>query len=829
MGRQLCSIRVIAAFALGILGSAIAPAGINAQQAPDKPKGALDIYGDALPEGAIARLGTVRFRQGEFAQAAAFAPGGKILASVGRFRGVSLLDADTGRHLHELVVHRFTQSLAFSDDGKQIAAGLSLIDVASGKEVLKFKAENDADPGFCVAFSPDGTMVASGGFRRKDKIIFWDAKTGQELRHTIGHADDSLVRSIAFTPKNGKLLASASTDKTVRLWDVASAKQVHRLEGHEKPVFYVAFALDGKSLISVSEDGAVWIWDVATGKPLRQMKTHAANMPTFALSPDRATLASAGFGGVICLCDLKTGKEIRRWETLSRNIASLAFAPDGKRLVSTDQGTLRQWDTETGKEINPVSCHRGGLTSLKFASDAKTLLSLGHDKLILEWDITSREKNDRRFGYFPSRSPDEFWSTVDLSPDAKIIAQTSMTFFPERKYHPVIHLWDTATGKERLALSGHKDRVHEINFSPNGKLLASCGTDGIRLWNVESGKELYHLLGNGETHTLAFSPAGQSLVSTGSDGMIRFWNAATGKETHRWQSGQTRIDIVAFSPDGRLIATRDDRIIQIWDAQTGKQLARIGSESVYALAFSPTGRILAGGWFGSRTDDEYNAEGAIQLWEVHSGQEIRQIKTPHFVITALAFTPDGRTLASGGSDATILLWDLAGQANAKPQPLTPARLDQIWADLRADAAKADRALWTLALAPQQGLPFLQERLRTPRPIDEKQAVKLIADLESANFNARQGAERTLIEQGESAEPILRKRLAGNPPLELQRRIESILSKRDPDILRQLRAIDTLQEIGTPAARQVLEELMKATANPRVRETSEAALKRMTRP
>ena len=114
--------------------------------------------------------------------------------------------------------------------------------------------------------------------------------------------------------------------------------------------------------------------------------------------------------------------------------------------------------------------------------------------------------------------------------------------------------------------------------------------------------------------------------------MIRFWNGVTGKETQRWQSGQARIDIMAFAPDGRFFATRDDRIIQIWDAQTGKQLARIASESVYALAFSPTGRTLAGGWFGSRSDDQYNAEGAIHLWEVHTGQEIRQIKTPHIVI-----------------------------------------------------------------------------------------------------------------------------------------------------------------------------------------------------
>ena len=577
----------------------LAFAGVGAAQFE---KAAVDRYGDSLPDGAFARLGTVRFRHGIRADAVAYAPNGNVLASVGRSRGVALWDATSGRLLHEIPVHRFAESLAFSLDGKKLVTGLSLIDVAAGKELVKFSADADdeLDLGTCAAFSPDGRIVASGGYPRKDRIVFLDAKTGKELRRTIGHDAGSFVNSLAFSPKDGKLLASANRDKTVQVWDVATAKQIHRLEGHGKPVTFVAFAIDGKTLISVGEDGLIHLWNVKTGKLVRQMETSGGQLAAIVLSPDGKTLARSGLGGIIYLWNLETGKEIRRWETHSRYISSLAFAPDGKKLASTSSGAVRQWDTETGKEINPTPGHRSMVLSLRFAADAKTLLSYGEEKQILEWDVASRQENGRRFSVFPPRDPTESWSAFDLSPDGKVIAQTSVTFGLQRKFDPVIRLWDTASGKERHALSGHKDRVDEIQFSPNGKLLASGGFDGIRLWNVESGKELLHMLGTVQTTSLAFAPDGKTLVSVGGDGKVRHWNVDTGKELRNWRSDQGRIDILAFSPDGRLVATRDNSTVHVWVAETGKEVTRIASESVFSLAFSPTGRLLAGGWYGSR-------------------------------------------------------------------------------------------------------------------------------------------------------------------------------------------------------------------------------------
>src|SRR5262249_19460938 len=154
----------------------------------------------------------------------------------------------------------------------------------------------------------------------------------------------------------------------------------------------------------------------------------------------------------------------------------LSFAPDCKKLASACDGVIQQWDIETGKEIRPMSGHRGGVYLLKFAANEKKLLTFGSGNQILEWDFAARMDSGRKFSVFPLRHVTESWTSFDLSPDGKVVAQSSVSFAPERKFDPIIRLRDTATGKERLALKGHTDRVNEIQFSPNGKLLASAGT-----------------------------------------------------------------------------------------------------------------------------------------------------------------------------------------------------------------------------------------------------------------------------------------------------------------------------------------------------------------
>jgi HEAT repeats/WD domain, G-beta repeat len=397
--------------------------------------------------------------------------------------------------------------------------------------------------------------------------------------------------------------------------------------------------------------------------------------------------------------------------------------------------------------------------------------------------------------------------------------------FPEILPDPVIRLWDTASQKE-FAFSGHEHAPWSVRFSPDGKLLASAAKDGLRLWDPTTGKQLRHIPDKlAENSKIAFSATSAILAGAGDDKTIRLWDVALGKETRRWQgSGGTLV----FSPDGKLLASSAGRV---WSTTDGKELPRMEGWDIRGpLAFSPTGRVLAAVGLRRRQAITDPFERNILLWEVASGQVIRQIDRPQWATwMPLAFSPDSRLLAFGDGDSTILLWDLTGTSgDSKAKPLTAADLDHLWAELAGTAAKADRALWALAGAPDKAVPFLKQQLRTSPPADAKQIAKLIVDLDSPNFGMRQKAGQALDELGEAAEGTIRKALEGNPALEVRQRLEQILKKRDTDALRRLRAIEALEQIGTGDARQVLEAMAKTTSNPRVSEAAVAAVARLDR-
>jgi len=271
----------------------------------------------------------------------------------------------------------------------------------------------------------------------------------------------------------------------------------------------------------------------------------------------------------------------------------------------------------------------------------------------------------------------------------------------------------------------------------------------------------------------------------------------------------------------------------VWLIDTGKQLTKVVWQGFNpeSLAFSPSGRILAASGRKQRGPVDFGFASTIQLSEVFSGQEIRRMERPRWGKRPLAFSLDGRILAAGDGDSSILLWDLTGGMQGgkfKPVSLTGAQLDAMWSDLAADAQKADKAIWMLARAPKQSVLLLAEHLRPGATVTADKVAKLVADLDDNSFAVRQKAAKALDDMGEAAEAGLRKTLNDNLTLEVRQRIEQILEKRNRDTIRKLRAIEALEHIATPEGRQVLEAMAQGAPNPRVAEAATAALTRLAR-
>jgi WD40 repeat protein len=565
---------------------------------------------------------------------------------------------------------------------------------------------------------------------------------------------------------------------------------------------------------------------------------------------------------MIRLWDPETGTEIRRVGPGR----IFAFSPNGKLLVSTVTGTfIRIWETETGREINASHGHTEAPQSLSFSADGRTLISCGADQRVVEWDLATTRQLARLFSGQVGLPTEMNKSAINaLSHDGTVLAQKGPSV--DGKSLTGIGLWDTVSGSE-LRKFGQVSYLQSLRFSPDGKLLASGsnggiihfdekgrfqfvegppGTGGIHIWDPATGKQVRHFQpGNLRVSSIEFSPNGKLLASVDSDsdpfdaaGMIRIWDASTGVELQRWEA-KGRLGFLTFAPNGKSIAFMVSDIVHIRATDSGKELLQLrrpaNRRHIASLAYSPSGRILAvaeshASVFVSATalpDNEFPASCTIYLWDVFTGQELREIHVPpQSNVIVMAFSPDGRTLASGGADSAILLWDVTaplkdGKANS-PR-LSADDLNALWSDLASDGAKADHAIWTLARSPQQSSPFLQDRLRLA-PVTAEQLAKLIADLDSNQFALRQQAAKTLEALGDTARPALRKALDTPPPLEVRRRIELILAEGDKQAVRTLRAVEALEHMGTSEARQVLQGMTQRDA--RVSEAAAAALKRL---
>ena len=474
-----------------------------------------------------------------------------------------------------------------------------------------------------VSVSLDGRHVASAS--RDSTVRLWRVADGY-VRTLHGHKDR--VSTLAFSG-DGEWLASGSYDGTIRLWSMEGTSS-RRFEGHAASVKDLAFCPDGAHLASVGEDATVRIWDLATGRHRGLDVGEVNRRIAVVFSPDGRFLLTGGHGRRVWLWNLIDGTH-QIIEAHTDAVRSLAFSPDGRHFATADgEGSVKLWDVDRGS-AEELEGHTEAVWALAFSPDGRKLASAGQDRVIHVWDVATQ-------------------ASVTLTGHTERVS--ALQFFAEGRrlatasWDRTVRLWDLSAGESQVLL-GHDNVVSSVSLSQDGRLLASGSWDKtVRIWRVRplSRRVLRgHRVG---THGVDFAPGGRYLASGGHDDQVRVWDLVDNRVEVR--SGHSdHIYRVFFSPDGRWIASSsDDRTVRLWPRGGGAPRVLEGhTADVEEMAFSADGR-----WLASAGEDN-----RVMLWSSTSSAG-RALEGHKDAVTDVAFSPDGRFLASSSLDGTVRIW-----------------------------------------------------------------------------------------------------------------------------------------------------------------------------
>jgi WD40 repeat protein len=795
------------------------------------PKGCLDRDGDVLPAGAIDRLGTVRLRHAKDVYAVAFSPSGDVLATSGDYGSICLWRMPDGKLLRKLQIGDnwdWIDYLTFSRDGKVLACArsqcgrINFWDPASGKLLRQMDLRSTGRI-TSFALAPDGKTVTAGF----DDLVLgcWDAQSGKQIRQ---YAKTMLSTSLAYSA-DGKVLMSGDGDRNMRVWE---AGQLRRLGGHPDPGnryerCFIALSPDGKTFAHAI--GAhLEIRDAKTGVRLHKLPGHECEILALAFSADGKMLASADCffeeagRPSIRWWDVRTGQLLHAIAGHKAYLPAVAFSPDGKILAAGgNNNTTKLWDTASGNALHPCQEHCSIPRTLAYSPDGRLLASAGDDGVILLWDLHAksppRRLRDCRTGV----------SSLAFAPDGRLLAVAGRD--------GRIRLWSPASAAVVRQWTAHAKTVSAILFAPDGRTLFSGGDSGgegepIMQWDVASGKEVRRLKGHlSWVCYLAWSIPGEVLFSESVDYTIRSWDARTGREIRCYRRRSDYWESLAVSPDGRrLVAQCHEDPMEVWDLSAKNKPSHMtGLHGVNRLLFSPDGRTLVLG--NTHT-------GELMLWEMLAEKPRGELSGHLGAISCLAFSPNGKHLATASDDTSILIWDMRRSPTEDASaPLQDGELATLWRRLgERDARLAYRAVLRLSAHPAETLPFARQHLAASAPIDPPHIRRRIDELDDERFAVRERARRELEQVVENAEPLLRQALTEKPPLEVRLRIENVLASQPPlcadnapaDRLRELRAVEVLERIGSAEAQRLLAVLAAGAPTARLTREAEAARKHL---
>jgi WD40 repeat protein len=834
--------------AAGIIQGPVPPQAAEERVAVAPAKARTDLCGDPLPAGALARLGTLRWRATGKIEDLAISPDGKTIITASfegaaPYHGLCLLDAATGKRTRTINPPgtRFDR-IALSSDGRRLACGcqveegkrvrrvVQILQWPGGKKVKEYPAEGVQWLGWSADAQPLGIFQAPGA------AVLRELATGKERRF---EAKD--IRQSAF-----------------------------------RDAFFCACTAGAKLLAAADQQGVVHVWDTSTGKKRCALQPKGIRVRGLALSPDGrllATLASDTRTKTVQLWDVTTGKATHTLPADQPDLDAVAFTPDGKTLATLGWREVRFWDAGSGRQQGRARGMPSFFsTVVAFSPDSKTLIAAERwHRVVQRWDVPGGVRKPQPTGH--SSEPYQ----VTFSPDGRRAATAWC-------YDGSILVWDSSTG-EQLARVYRPNHGRGCAFSADGRVVMSCWDDDRLIFSDASNGRQLHVLTLADPDRPWFQQAGLYLAAPGdrktvvafsvpqpwSAGLpvadpllVTGWDTTTRKQLFRrrradaymmmavsgdleWlavsqevrgkrevcienlKTGESRLVLppvqgwtmpLAFSPDGRLLATTG---LRLWELATGREVLALPAEEITRAAFSPDGRLLA----------LTAPSRQVIIYDLRRGQEVRRIKELEAEVTCLAFSPDGHRLLTGLSDSTALVWEGPWVKAEKVPPLDAEGLKRAWADLGAEPGKAFAARGRLAASPEQALPLLKERVQPVRAADSRLVRRLFADLDSDELAVRDNAQRELGDLGDRATAAMRQALGKKPSAEVKRRIETLLKRPGGPVVpaavvRAVRAVAVLEDVGTAEARQLLEALAGGEPQATLTREAKAALRWLRR-
>ena len=512
------------------------------------------------------------------------------------------------------------------------------------------------------AVTPDGRCLVSASSDRTLKI--WDLEAGRVLGVLHGHA--ARVAACAVTP-DGRRVVSASHDGTLRVWDFATGRVLATLDGHVDRVSACAVTPDGRRVVSASHDGELKVWDLDAGRVLVALDGHADKVNACAVMPDGRRVISASSDRALKVWDLDTGGCLATLTGHAGAVTACAATPDGRSLVSASHdGTIKVWDLDLGRAVATSESHADRVTACVVTPDGRRVISTATDGALRIWDLDGNmlatleghvagvnacavTPDGRRV---VSASSDHTLKVWDLDAGARSAPLDGHRVGAAPPDHAPNGRGLDA-GARSAALDGHVAGVKACAVTPDGRFAVSGSRDGtLKVWDVEHGAVVRTLSGGAGVRACAVTPDGRRLVSGARDGTLQVWDLKVGLRLARLQAHSSAVNACVVSPDGSWVASGSgDGMVKIWNLDTRKKLHAFDTytRGVNACAVTPDGQRLI---LASR-------DGMLEIWKwTKDGRDVATLTGHAQWVSAYAVTPDGRRVVSASGDCTLKIWDL---------------------------------------------------------------------------------------------------------------------------------------------------------------------------